>query len=530
MPPDTRKQSASHWLPLCLLGGGFLARLLLADWGFLNPDEAAHYLLSVQPSLALAYKASLTTAHPPLLILLLHYWQLLGSSELVLRLPSVVAGTVFCWVMFAWLQRVADRATALIGLSLFVFLPSLVFLSAEIRQYSLLLVFAALSLYSLDTAISKNSARQMAVSQLALYCAMLSHYSSLLFALSIGIYGVVRLVSVRARRGVIAVWIAGQIAALALAAFLFTSHVSRLEARNLPQQIADTWLRSSIFHRGEDHLAVFVAKANIRLFHYVFSNSVVGVLGLLLFLAGLAMLLKDRAPLSSQRRPMPRQLGLLLAIPFVINCAAAVAGLYPYGGTRHNAFLIAFAVPAMSIALARWKPSKNWTKPLVIAAALLSCYIFPSPTGAYMQPRNQAKALMGEAVMSLRQSVPPGSVLFTDYQSGLLLSYYACSGKVVQFDPPFQPFLKSRCGDVQIISTQPRLWIFQPENFTSALHDMQQTYGVEGDAVWVFQAGWLVNAEPEMRAQFRDLGCRVPRNFGENIFLCQLASGPSGQR
>ena len=56
-------------VPYLLLGLGFLVRFVRAGSWFLNADEALHYLLSSQPTLALAYRASLTTAHPPLLIL-----------------------------------------------------------------------------------------------------------------------------------------------------------------------------------------------------------------------------------------------------------------------------------------------------------------------------------------------------------------------------------------------------------------------------------------------------------------------------
>src|SRR5437016_7736577 len=174
--PQTRTVSDSGALLLFLLAGGLAARLLLAHLTFLNPDEVLHYLLSAEPSFDMAYKASLTTAHPPLLIVLLHYWRLLGNSEFVLRLPSVLAGTAFCWITFLWLQRVTDRTTALIGLALLSFSPSLISLSAENRQYSLLMFFCATSLYLLDRAIGENVG-MMLLSSLPLYLALLTHYS-----------------------------------------------------------------------------------------------------------------------------------------------------------------------------------------------------------------------------------------------------------------------------------------------------------------------------------------------------------------
>src|SRR5437016_2996324 len=97
--PETRTRRRTLLLPLCLVACGVVPRLILARETFLNPDEALHYLLSDQPSLAMAYKASLTTAHPPLLVLVLHYWRLLGTSELALRTLALLTGTAFCWII-----------------------------------------------------------------------------------------------------------------------------------------------------------------------------------------------------------------------------------------------------------------------------------------------------------------------------------------------------------------------------------------------------------------------------------------------
>src|ERR1700693_771265 len=102
-------------LPPLVLLAGLVARLLPAKRYFLNPDEALHYLAASQPSWTLAYKAALTNAHPPLLVLVLHFWRSFGQSELILRLPSVLAGTACCWLAYLWLAEVTDRSVAVIG-------------------------------------------------------------------------------------------------------------------------------------------------------------------------------------------------------------------------------------------------------------------------------------------------------------------------------------------------------------------------------------------------------------------------------
>jgi len=147
-----------------LIVAGLAVRLFQAEYRFLNADEALHYLLSVQTSFAATYRASLTTAHPPLLIIFLHYWGMLGHSELFLRLPCVIAGVLFCWIVFCWLHRVTNSSTAVIGLTLLLFSPSLIQLSAEVRQYSFLLLFCATALYCLERAIAEDSISMLCVS------------------------------------------------------------------------------------------------------------------------------------------------------------------------------------------------------------------------------------------------------------------------------------------------------------------------------------------------------------------------------
>ena len=256
----TRRGSRWDLLPLGLIAAGFAARLAWARALFLNADEALHYLLSTQPSFRLTYKASLTTVHPPLLILLLHYWSWVGRTEWILRLPSVLAGTAFCWLMYAWLKRVTDGETALIGLSLLLFCPALIYVSSEIRQYALLMFFLAASLYAIERGIIDDSPGWMLLSSFSLLLGLSTHYSSLIFALALGIYGLLRLRIVRTRAAVVGVWVAGQLAALGLVAFYMTSHVLPLERTGFPQTLADSYLRGSVFHRGED-TQVLAAKA-----------------------------------------------------------------------------------------------------------------------------------------------------------------------------------------------------------------------------------------------------------------------------
>jgi 4-amino-4-deoxy-L-arabinose transferase-like glycosyltransferase len=522
-------RSSPYLLPLCLTAVGLLARLAWAHSVFLNPDEALHYLISTNTSLAETYRGTLSTAHPPLLIVLLHYWSWFGTSEFVLRLPSVFAGTAFCWMMFLWLGQVTDRQTALIGLSLLLFCPALICGSAEIRQYALLHFFCACCLYCLERALEANSPEWMLLSFLSLYLALSTHYSALIFALAAGVYALLRFRPGKAAFNLFAVWIAGQVVALALVAFYWKTQVIPLKHSGLTQTLADSYLRGSVFHSGEDRVVPFIVKSNIKVFHYLFSQGAMGVLGLVLFVTGVVILFRSRSAGPDSRKAAPWQLGLFLVLPFIVNCAAAVAGAYPYGGTRHNSYLAGFAMSGVAIAVARWSPSKSWVKPAAIAAGLAICNFTVLPAGVYMKPWNQRITHMKQAMDFINTAVPAGSVVVSDLEGGLVLDYYLCHSYAPQ-SRPFQPFSKTSCASYQMFVQDPRLWIFRAPAFPAEMQTLQKMYGLEaGTKVWFFQAGFVVDKEPELRALLRErYRCVAPHEFGQNIFLCEINVAPTG--
>jgi len=505
--------------------GALVVRAVPAWFTFLNPDEVLHYLLSSQPSLAATYEATLTTAHPPLMIVLLHYWQMLGRSEFVLRLPFMLAGTLFAWFMFLWLRRISDGDTATTGMVLFLFSPALIALSAEVRQYAFLLLFCAASLYFLERAIEDDSALWMFLSAVALYLALLTHYSSFIFALALGVYALVRLLASEASPRLLAAWVASQLGGLAICAYLYTSHLARLRGSSLRQEIGNTWLRTSIFHHGQDRVAAFFMHSTLRLFRYFFSNGTVGVFAFLLFLWALATLLFSAKPLQPSRKAAPRQLAIFIALPFFITLAMAVSGFYPYGGTRHDAVLAIFALSGVSLGLARLKIPKLWPKLAILGLALVIGNLFPFPTPPFIKPRNQNRKLMTAAVNFLRRPTPHGSAILTDYEGGLMLSYYLCSHPVVEIKTS-QPFLESPCGNYTVIAASPELWLYDAQTLPMALTELHLRSGAKESGKdgteWLFQAGWIDDKQAQWVATLAEMGCHKPMFFGQDIMLCRI--------
>lgn len=512
--------ASGDWIVLCVLTVvAFLVRFANSAHRFLNADEALHYLLGVQPSLAAAYKASLTTVHPPLLIVFLHYWGKLGRSELLLRLPSIFAGLAFAWIMFGWLRRVTGRPTALIAFALLMFSPALIQISSEVRQYAFLLLFCAGALYFLDRGLEEVSAGMMLASFGALYLALATHYSSLIFTLTFGLYSLLRIRAVRPRGSIVLTWIAGQIGALTIITALYVTHIAQLRKMNAMEGLVGSYLSRSVLQPQQNSVA-FVARANLRLFHYFFSQGAVGAIALALFVAGLAVLVTRK---KSSLSPSPRQLAFLLFFPVVVNCILGLFRVYPFGGTRHDAYLAIFAIPAIAFALAAWNPPRSWLRPVAIALVLLLCNVFPSPEGEYIRWRDQDRRLMNQAVAALN-SLPPGSAIFTDDQGGLLLSYYLCDNKVVQIEQAaFQPLFKAPCGKLAVISLDPNRWTFKPATFAETLRSVQTTFSLPAGApLWFFQAGWFIDKEFPLRDELRRFGCAAPRQLGSNILMCQI--------
>src|SRR5437773_7854903 len=120
---------------LLVVSIGLIARAWLAHATFFNADEAWHYATAIQSSLREAWHASLSLYHPPLLVFVLYFWRKLGTSDVLLRLPCVISGTLFCWFYYKWLKLILGYQAALVGVLLVTLLPTMIGISADLRQY-----------------------------------------------------------------------------------------------------------------------------------------------------------------------------------------------------------------------------------------------------------------------------------------------------------------------------------------------------------------------------------------------------------
>ena len=522
----------SNYVAMTLVGIGLLWRVWLAHATFFNSDEAWHFSMANQASLYLAYKASLTLLHPPLLVLVLYFWRGFGTSNLVLRLPCVIAGTLFCWIFWKWLTVVAGRAAGWVGLILMTFLPPMITLSADLRQYTLMLVFATSAAYFLERALTGNSVRLMAISTGFLYLAMLSHYSAFLFAAALGGYCILRMLAQPPSAPVIVVWFAGQAGGLGLGWFLYTTQIAALRkvypgAQPL-HRYADWYLSDYYFHAGSNRLLPFLYHGSFGVFRFIFGQTTVGGVAALMFAAGTLLLLFEK-PAPNAATPS-RLTGLFLLLPFVLNCAAVTAGLYPYGRTRQCVFLAIFGIAGVSVLLAKVTKQSTRNAVLLAIGIVVLCQAFGTLQGRDMLPvAEQKREHMDQALEFIQQEVGAPDLIFVDAASRLQLGHYLCRQKQITIDHSVPGFESFRCREFRVISTDPEEGVFTRDTFAQEWQKMVRAYSLEpGAAVWVFQGGWASGLGEALRNRSPEFSGLEPHSFGRFLELFKIKVPVSG--
>lgn len=509
-------------LALCVVAAGFALRVFAATRSYLNPDEALHYLLLNQSSAFLAYKASLTNAHPPLIYMVVYYWHFLGRSEWMLRMPSVLAGTAFCWMFYKWVGLAFGRTASWIALILAAFSPAMVALSAELRAYALLLFCLASALYFLECAFEERSVRQMWRFSIFLYLAILSHYSAVFFAVATGVYTLARIADSHLPRKVIVAWAAGQAGALAIYAFLYVTHLSKLKHSI---EVWSTSFGTAYFHQDSISLFAFTLRNTLGVFLFLFGQPYLAEAMLLCFAAGVAVFFA-RGLSSRQGSSKSNRMGILLLFPFIGVWCAAIVGIYPYVGSRHTVFLAPFIFAAASYSLAALCGQRLWAGLLVATLLLVVSNTAHKSAPTEEMTENQSPALMASAVSYMEQTIPRGDHILVDYQSSIPIAFYFCGPKVIFPIETFQKnYFEFTCKGDPVVSLH--VWKLIPEAFRGEFEPMARSHNLKpGDRVWVFQTGWGVDLGTQLAGHDPSFKCLMPKTFGGGITVTPFVVGP----
>jgi hypothetical protein len=126
---------------------------------------------------------------------------------------------------------------------------------------------------------------------------------------------------------------------------------------------------------------------------------------------------------------------------------------------------------------------------------------------------------MAAAIESIRQNVAPSDLLFTDYQTDLILGHYLCRERPIVFDAAPPDFEQFSCAGYRVVSTDYKTaGMFLGNNFPGHLHELVQAYNLKrGNMVWVVQAGWDIDLPGQLRAEDPEFHDLKFESFGDNI-------------
>jgi hypothetical protein len=289
------------------------------------------------------------------------------------------------------------------------------------------------------------------------------------------------------------------------------------------------YLQRSYFDPAHDNPVMFLAGHTFGIFQYFFGQLGLGDVMGLCFIGGVVILLLAKG--SPEHRTSSRRLGIFLLLPFAIAGGASLAHVYPYGGTRQIAFLMIPGMTGVSVAialLAAGATGKRWGRGLTIAAlVLLAGIAFGKRRQPKMERADQSRAHMTDAIDFVRENSKPSDLIFTDYQSDLILGHYLCQQRPISLELTPADFEQFSCGGHQVVATDYKSeWMFSSENFPKAWHRLVETYNPKpGDTVWIFQAGWGVDLPEDLRRHFAEFhGLRFDR-FGNNIKIFRMTVG-----
>lgn len=464
----------------------------------LSPDEALHFELANLPDFSDVYRESQANAHPPLFFLILRFWLNFGRSEFLLRLLPAICGAAFLWFAYRAAGRLFGKAAGFLTLLVLAFSPAFLPLSSEVRGYSLLLLLNASTLAAFEGSIEARSPLRMAAFSFLLYLAILTHYSALFVTASLFLYALIRFRASRAPRAVVLTWAGFQAGAAALYLFLYLTQVARLRGGELEHQAMTGWLSESYFHHGQESPVWFVVRQTSAVFLFFFGSQVGAVVAILFTAAGVVHL-------AARRRPS----ALLIVLPFLFGAAAGLLGLYPFGGTRHSAYLLPFAAAAIAVAVSAPRGRPSWS------VLLLVIVLVPLFWGmADFSAPDQSLSAMNVAVEQLRRSVPAGSLFFADYRTGTMLSYYLGGNEFAARRRVVGRFLESEAGPYCLV-TSPRWWIPDPKRFADEVERLIRVYRVlPGQHFWVIRESGEHDLAVELARRFPGSGFLVLHRLG----------------
>jgi hypothetical protein len=341
-PESEPERLVDRWIPAAVLAFVVLGLVLrfrgLLDY-WLNPDEGIYYSTLTRASFDDFWTEVAANAHPPAYYLLLRGvgW-LTWDFVLIRSVTSLLFGVAAIWLFWRVGRQLGGRGISgvvagLVAAGLLATNGEAVALSQVIRPYMLLVALLSLSLHCLLKYRSDPTDRTLAAYVVLASSAVLTHYSA---ALALGVFAV--LIAYFKLEGLEkAAWVrlaVGQLIPFAVVGLVYALHMRTALDSDLMGDALGTggWLDDWLIVSPREAWSSLVA---FQIFHLPSG-----------YQGRTAVLLLGAIVLSALSRD--RVVAVMATAALSVAILVSAFGLYPFGPSRHNAWLIAFTVPTLA--------------------------------------------------------------------------------------------------------------------------------------------------------------------------------------
>ena len=503
------------WIVILVIIIGFMLRIVPAGQMYFNPDECWNYLATNQFNLYQVWLRNLNSTHPPLFFFILFLWAKLSNSELFLRLISILAGTASIYVGYLWVRKCFGKISGLVMSLLLAFSPALIWISQEVRAYSLLVFFMLCSLYYFQQILDKRKILHLTLFSIFSYLAILTFFSAAFLFFALLIYFVYLFFQEKFEKKFIFSWMTFQLAAIVIYGFLYRSHLSHVSKSGLRQDAIQGWLASSFLNfqlAKPMEIFLYPFKSTNNVFSYLFASNILSIpLTIIFAIAVLLLILKNRW-----------RIGILLILPLLGNLVASIFKFYPYGETRHIIHLSLFAYSGIAYLFGKWF-EKRLQLILIISLIFLPFWIIYSrKPSQYIEPKNQHIELMQRAKEDIINFLPKDEAIFMDFQTSVMLGYYFGKNEIPEPRIFQKGFWECRYAGFKFVAVEN--WSFTAESFVEQFRKFFSNYLQDSTgSIWIIDAGWGWNLRNELLHSFPEITFLRQKAYAANISIFQLS-------
>lgn len=451
------KRNAIIILSLILLLGALL-RVYALSAESLYFDEA-YSVWAARHSLSWLFNLSMQRIFPPLYYMLLHFWLLLGDSEFIVRLLSVVIGLASIVCIYAFAKQLFGVRTGLLSAWLLAISPLHIWYSQEARMYALVLALSLCSAYFMLLAMQEGRWWQWLLYVLSTAMALNTHYFVLFLAAFENIYVLYVLLRRRIQSDFWKRWLLSQVAVGLLSVIGLTGIFSA--ESSYWWEVLDTWHGAPTWRDLVSIMFTFSlgTQASGRLFYWA---------GLLLFLVCIAWNVID-----FRQKPFLLSVTvsdqLVFCISYLVIPLSLIFAISQFRSFWVLRYIFPFLPPYCVLVARGISRMPGRVLPVLITIAILLASVRPV-AAIYRYEQKEAWRVVAQYVMSQEQ---PGDCIFlVDEDIWLPFEHYyrgSLSYTGISHTITDRSFLAARVG--AILPTHNRIWLILSHTSNFALKD-----------------------------------------------------------